>query len=226
MHAVSKCRFFYIKSTLKLKSLIKSAKRSPHIYDPKQVADAQMNFQAYVEQKNASENALISLIVTLIFIYGCYFPLNRICLRTEELTSPASSNAELDVVQRQDKDYSFQLYDDSAKEQKQQLQHTPLSFRVQREQIDCNSINVALDNLEQSHWAYRAINEAQSDKKSSIMLDGNEVMEFVKAAKGSYGINSEHMDGFMWHFLMYLSVYRRYLNCTYIVKCQCKNNKY
>jgi len=177
-------------------------------------------------KKNASENALISLIVPLIFIYGCYFPLNRICLRTEELTSPASSNAELDVVQRQDKDYSFQLYDDSAKEQKQQLQHTPLSFRVQREQINCNSINVALNNLEQSHWAYRAINEAQSDKKSSIMLDGNELMEFVKAAKGSYGIHSEHMDGFMRHFLMYLSVYRRYLNCTYIVKCQRKNNKY
>ena len=188
-----------------LKSLIKSAKRSPHACDPKQVADAQMNFQDMLSKKNASENALIRLIVTLIFIYGCYFPLNRICLRTEELTSPASSNAELDVVQRQDKDYSFQLYDDSAKEQKQQRQHAPLSFRVQREQINCNSINFALDTLEQSRWAYRAINEAQSDKKSSIMLDGNEVIEFVKAAKGSYGIYSEHMDGSMRHFLMYLS---------------------
>ena len=115
-------------------------------------------------------------------------------MRTEELTSPASSNAEFDVVQRQDKDYSFQLYDDGAKDQKRQ-HHTPLSFRVQTEQINCNSINISLDNLEQSHWAYRAINEAQSDKKSSIMLDCNEAMEFVKAAKGSYGIHSEHMDG-------------------------------
>jgi len=188
-----------------LKSLIKSAKRSPHICDPKQVADAQMNLQDMPSKKNASENALINLIVTLIFICGCYFPLNRICLRTEELTSPAYSDAELDVVQRQDKDYSFQLYDDGTKEQKQQRQHVPLSFRVQREQINCNSINIDLDNLEQSHWACRAVNEAQSDKKSSIMLDGNEVMEFVKAAKGSYGIHSEHMDGSMRHFLMYLS---------------------
>jgi hypothetical protein len=37
------------------------------------------------------------------------------------------------------------------------------------------------------------------------MLDGNEVMEFVKAAKGSYGIHSESMGGSMRHFLMYLS---------------------
>jgi hypothetical protein len=131
-----------------------------------------MNFQDISSKKNTSENALITLIVTLIFIYWCYFPLNSICLRTEELTSPASSNAEFDVVQRQDKDYSFQLYDDGAKDQKRQ-QHTPLSFRVQTEQINCNSINISLDNLEQSHWAYRAINEAQSDKKSSIMLDCN-----------------------------------------------------
>jgi hypothetical protein len=107
------------------KSLIKSRKRSPHICDPKQVADAQINFQDISSKKNTSENALITLIVTLVFIYWCYFPLNRICLRTEELTSPASSNAEFDVVQRQDKDYSFQLYDDGAKDQKRQ-QHTPL----------------------------------------------------------------------------------------------------
>jgi hypothetical protein len=207
-HICNKCFHCWIdpiySNSEDLKSLIKSAKCSSHICDPKQVADTQMNLQDMPSKKNASENALINLIVTLMFIYWCYFPLNRICLRTEELTSPAYSNAELDVVQRQDKDYSFPLYD-GTKEQKQQRQHAPLSSRVQREQINCNSINIDLDNLEQSHWAYRAINEAQSDKKSSIMLDGNEVMEFVKAAKGSYGIHSESMGGSMRHFLMYLS---------------------
>ena len=204
-HICNKCFHCWIdpiySNSEDLKSL-KSAKCSSHICDPKQVADTQMNLQDMPSKKNASENALINLIVTLMFIYWCYFPLNRICLRTEELTSPAYSNAELDVVQRQDKDYSFPLYD-GTKEQKQQRQHAPLSSRVQREQINCNSINIDLDNLEQSHWAYRAINEAQSDKKSSIMLDGNEVMEFVKAAKGSYGIHSESMGGSMRHLCIY-----------------------
>lgn len=209
-HICNKCFYCWVdpiySNSEDLKSLIKSPKHSSHICDPKQVADAQMNLQDMPSKKNASENALINLIITLIVIYGCYFPLNRrISLRTEELTSPAYSNAELDVVQRQDKDYSFQLYNDGTKKQKQQRQHAPLSLRVQEEQINCNSINIDLDNLEKSHWAYRAINEAQSDKKSSIMLDGNEVMEFVKAAKGSYGIHSEHKDGSMLHFLMYLS---------------------
>jgi hypothetical protein len=172
-HICNKCFYCWVdpiySNSEDLKSLIKSPKHSSHICDPKQVADPQMNLQDMPSKKNASENALINLIITLIVIYGCYFPLNRrICLRTEELTSP-------------------------------------LSLRVQEEQINCNSINIDLDNLEKSHWAYRAINEAQSDKKSSIMLDGNEVMEFVKAAKGSYGIHSEHMDGSMRHFLMHLS---------------------
>ncbi|MFL6325214.1 MAG: hypothetical protein ACJ72C_10680, partial [Nitrososphaeraceae archaeon] len=70
-----------------MKSLIKSTKPSPHICDPKKVADAQINVQ---DIQNASKKALINLLVQLIIIYWCYFPQNKICLRTEEFTSSAS----------------------------------------------------------------------------------------------------------------------------------------
>ncbi len=102
-----------------LKSLIKSTKPSPHMCDPKKVADIQMYLQDMPSKKNISENTLIDLLVILVIIYWCYYPQNRIYLRTEELTFSAHSSGELNVVHKQDKAYPFQVHDDRTKEEEQ-----------------------------------------------------------------------------------------------------------
>jgi hypothetical protein len=186
-----------------LKSLIKSTKPSPHVCDPKKVADIQMDLQDMPSKKNISENTLIELLITVVFIYRCYFPQNRIYLRTEELTFAAHSSGELNVVHTQDKAYPFQVRDDRTEEEEQrEQQNAPLPFNVEREQINCNSVEIDLNNC---HWAYHAINEALSHGKSSKVLNDNDLREFVKSAKGSYGIYRGYMGGSMRHFFMFLS---------------------
>ena len=185
-------------------SLVKSTKPFPHRCNPEKVADAQINIQDIQSKKNASENELIKLLLLLIFGLWCYFPQNKICLKTEELISLPYSSSELDPVHRQDNHYSSQLHEDEIEEQKQQ-QQVPMSFGVQREQINCNSIDIDLNKVEKSHWAYRAIAKAQDNRKSSIVIDGSELMDFVKVVKASYGILIKNIDGSTRYFFMYLS---------------------
>jgi hypothetical protein len=180
-------------------SLVKSTKPFPHRCNPEKVADAQINIQDIQSKKNASENELIKLLLLLIFGLWCYFPQNKICLKTEELISPPYSSSELDPVHRQDNHYSSQLHEDEIEEQKQQ-QQVPMSFGVQREQINCNSIDIDLNKVEKSHWAYRAIAKAQDNRKSSIVIDSSELMDFVKVVKASYGILIKNIDGSTRYF--------------------------
>jgi hypothetical protein len=182
-----------------MKSLIKSTKPSPHICDPKKVADAQINVQ---DIQNASKKALINLLVQLIIIYWCYFPQNKICLRTEEFTSSASCSGEFDL-QRQSNNRPSELGGDSGEEQQQH--YVPNSRRVQREEINCNSVDIDLTKVEKSHWTYRAITEAMNNGTSSIVMHNNELMDFVETINGSYGIRTAHIDGSTRHFCMYLS---------------------
>jgi hypothetical protein len=186
-------------------ALAKSTKPSMHRCNPEKVAEAQINVQDIESKKNTSENTLFHMLLTSIFLLWCLVPQNKIWLKTEELTiSPAYSSSESDAVHREDKDYSSQLHRDDTEEQKQQ-QHVPMSFGIQREQINCNSVDIDLGKVEKSHWAYRAIAEAQNNGKSSISMDGPELMDFVKLIKGNYGILTEHIDGSTLHFFMYLS---------------------
>ncbi|MFL6368570.1 MAG: hypothetical protein ACJ72T_08510 [Nitrososphaeraceae archaeon] len=182
-------------------SLIKSTKPSSHMCDPRKVADAK-NIQDIQSSRIASENTLISLLVFLIFIYTFYFPQNKICLRTEEFTSSASCSGEFDL-QRQSNNRPSELGGDSGEEQQQH--YVPNSRRVQREEINCNSVDIDLTKVEKSHWTYRAITEAMNNGTSSIVMHNNELMDFVETIKGSYGIRTAHIDGSTRHFCMYLS---------------------
>jgi hypothetical protein len=182
-------------------SLIKSTKPSSHICDPRKVADAK-KIQDIQSSRIASENTLISLLVFLIFIYAFYFPQNKIYLKTEEFISPGSSNNELDAAERQEKNYPSELKHDGREEQKQNLH---LSFGVQSVEINCNSVDIDLAKIEENHWAFRSIKEALNNGKSSVVMDGNELLDFLKCAKGSYGIHTEHIDGCRRTVCMYLS---------------------
>ncbi|MFL6362210.1 MAG: hypothetical protein ACJ709_02045, partial [Nitrososphaeraceae archaeon] len=72
-------------------------------------------------------------------------------------------------------------------------------------EINCNSVDIDLTKVEKSHWAFRAIKEALNNGKSSVVMDGNELLDFLRCAKGSYGIHTEHIDGCRRQFCMYLS---------------------
>ena len=59
--------------------------------------------------------------------------------------------------------------------------------------------------VEEKHWAYRAINEALDDGKSSIEIDGGELIDFVRATKATFGIHVTDIGESIRHFFMYLS---------------------
>jgi hypothetical protein len=186
-------------------SLLKSIKPSPHICNPEKVADLQINVQNIRSKKCESENTLINLLVVLITALCSYLPRNKIRLKTEELMiSPAYPSAKSNDVPRQDKAHSPHLHEDNVEEQKQH-QDAPMSFGTLTGELNCNSVDIDLYNVEKSHWTYRTVSEARSNGKSTIVMDASELVDFVKVVKGSYGILRCHIDGSVQHFFIYLS---------------------
>ena len=89
-------------------------------------------------------------------------------------------------------------------------QYPPSSFWIEEEQEqiennNCNSIDIDLTKAEEKHWAYRAITEALDDGKSSIEIDGGELIDFVRTTKATFGINVADIGESIRHFFMYLS---------------------
>ena len=70
---------------------------------------------------------------------------------------------------------------------------------------NCNSIHIDLTKVEEKHWAYRAIKEALDDGRSSIEIDGGELMDFVRTTKATFGIHVTDIGESIRHFFMYLS---------------------
>jgi hypothetical protein len=84
------------------------------------------------------------------------------------------------AAERQEKNYPSELKHDDIEEQKQNLH---LSFGVQSVEINCNSVDINLAKIEESLWAFRAIKEALNNGKSSVVMDGNELLDFLKLTK-------------------------------------------
>jgi hypothetical protein len=186
-------------------SLLKSIKPSPHTCNPEKVADLQTNIQNSRSKKCESENTLINVLVVLITALCSYLPRNKIRLKTEELMiSPAYPSAKSTDIPGQDRAYSPHLHEDKKEEQKQH-QDAPMSFGTQTEELNCNSVDIDLYNVEKSHWTYRAISETRDNGKSTIVMDASELVDFVNVVKGSYGILRCYIDGSVQHFFIYLS---------------------
>jgi hypothetical protein len=159
---------------------------------------------------------LTDLLLFLTIICWCCLGQNKIYLKTHELTAPtqpppSSSHPAFDLLQRQN--YNFPPlvdYNDSDIEQELRSQpHPPSSFWIEEgqehmESNNCNSINIDLTKVEVKHWAYRAIKEAL-DRKSSIEIDGGELIDFLKRARATFGIHVTDIGESIRHFFMYLS---------------------
>ena len=199
-----------------IKSLINSNKPSTHICNPKKVADGHQNAEDIQSKKEELQNALTNLLLFLTIICWFYFGQRKIYLKTEELTAPPTPSSPphpaFDLLQRQN--YSFPPRvdnNDSGIEQelRRSQPHPPSSFWIEEEQeqieSNCNSINIDLTKVEEKHWAYRAINEALDDGKSSIEIHSGELVDFVRTTKATFGIHVTDIGESIRHFLMYLS---------------------
>ena len=72
---------------------------------------------------------------------------------------------------------------------------------------DC--INLGnINEIEKSHWAYRAIKEEKIGGKKSIIIDSSELVDFFRTARASFGTFRVQMgeDGLTRYFFMYFSI--------------------
>jgi hypothetical protein len=203
-----------------IKSLINSTSSSPHTCNLKKVTDAHQNAEDIQSKKDELQNALTDLLLFATIICWCCLGQRKIYLKTEELTSspslPTPSRPAFDLLQRQNNNHLPRVDDVSGscsrieQELRSQQQHPPSAFWIdeEQEQIEsnsCNSIDIDLTKVEEKHWAYRAIKEALDDGKSSIEIDGGELMDFVRSTKATFGIHVTDRGESMRHFFMHLS---------------------
>ena len=169
-------------------------------------------------KKDVLHNVLTDLLLFLTIICWFYVGQNKIYLRTEELTaqpplSSSPSHPAFDLLQGQNNNHLPRV-DDVGGSIEQELrrpsqQYPPSSFWIEEEQqqieSSCNSIDIDLTKVHEKHWAYRAINEALDDGKSSVEIDGGELIDFVRTTKATFGIHVTDIGESIRHFFMYLS---------------------
>ena len=201
-----------------IKSLINSTNSLPHVCKPKKVADGHQNAQDIQSKKDELQNALTDLLLFLTIICWYCFGQRKIYLKTEELTSSSSllppPRPAFDLLQGQNNNHLPMVGDVGEGSIEQELrrpsqQYPPSSFWIEEEQeqieSNCNSIDIDLTKVQEKHWAYRAIKEALDDGKSSIEIDGGELIDFLKRARATFGIHVTDIGESIRHFFMYLS---------------------
>jgi hypothetical protein len=200
-----------------IKSLINSTNSSLHTCKPKKVADGDQNAQEIQSKKGELQNMLTDLLLFPTII--CWFCVGhrKIYLKAEELTSSSSllppPHPAFDLLQRQNNNHLPRVGDVGGGSIEEELrrpsqQYPPSSFWIEQEQVEnnnCNSIDIDLTKVEEKHWAYRAIKEALDDGKSSIEIDGGELIDFLKRARATFGIHVTDIGETIRHFFMYLS---------------------
>lgn len=175
-HVCHNCLSYWVEilysNSEELISQIRSTKPIPHSCNPKNVADAH-KVQDIENKKRDLENLLHNLLLSLTHV--CTL---KPYLKTEELTYPP--NYSIDLLLNQS-DHP-RRENDSAEQQ--------LSRRcwIEGEEVNCNPININLTSLAEKHWAYRAISDAVRFGKSLLAIDNNELTDFLKTVKGTFGV--------------------------------------
>jgi hypothetical protein len=65
-------------------------------------------------------------------------------------------------------------------------------------------VHIDLTAVDEKHWANRAIDECVTSGQSSFELNMNELVDFLKATKGTLGVLTA-VDESIRHFFMYIS---------------------
>jgi hypothetical protein len=172
-----------------MKSSVKSAKPSTHLCDPKKVADTK-EIQGFKAETDKIENELVNILNVLT---SCCISLysQKPLLITEELMSPPLTAEE--ILKRSDNywmEHQNRVY---------------YNFWTEGEEANCNHIDLNLVELEENHWANRAISEVIRTGKSTLALNGKELFDFVKRAKGTVGAFTTDIGDSLKDFFMYIS---------------------
>jgi hypothetical protein len=144
-------------------------------------------------RKSELENQLVAKLLSLIYFCATLQD-KKPCLETRELIYPP--------------DYSTNhMRTQSINDFRDNLDQKPyLRYWVEGEEVNCNSVDIALPLVNEKHWANRSIAECLKSGESSFELDFNELMDFLKAAKGTLGVLTTDIGETISSFLMYISL--------------------
>lgn len=76
---------------------------------------------------------------------------------------------------------------------------------IEGEELNCNPININLTSLTEKHLAYRSISDAVQFGESSLATDNNELSDFLKTVRGTFGVHSTDIGDSIRHFLIYIT---------------------
>lgn len=79
-------------------------------------------------------------------------------------------------------------------------QKSYLKCWVEGEEVNCNPVDISLANVDEKHWAYRSVSECLKSRESSLEIDNNELMDFLKTVKGTFGILTTDIGESIRHF--------------------------
>jgi hypothetical protein len=152
-----------------MKSLIQV--KANHQCDPKKVAHA-LNLLDIQNKKNGLYGELLDFLVTLAkyLIARASFSRRKIYLRVEELVSTSYPS-----------DFTDRTHDNNVQPAATNNSNKdPLLSTLEEQHTD-------LTNTKENNLAYHMIKEGEQLEKS-IEMNNDEVIEFVKTAKGTFGI--------------------------------------
>jgi hypothetical protein len=143
-------------------------------------------------KKNELENQLVTQLLSLTYVCAT-LQNKKPYLGTRELIYPP--------------DYSINhLRTQSINDFHDNLDQKPyLRYWVEGEEVNCNSVDIALPLVNEKHWAKRAIGECLKSGESSFELNINELIDFLKAAKGTLGVLTTDIGESISSFLMSIS---------------------
>jgi hypothetical protein len=163
-----------------MKSLIRD-KPPSHICDPKKIVKAQ-NGQDLESKKKQADKELINFLVLMFgqSAVALYLKAEEFALSYPDFSLPYRKNNT--------------RIDDNNKQS---------SLHAEKDQY----INIDLDNKEdkQKHWAYRVIKEEEGHEKS-IITNKEDLTDFFKTTKATFGAFQVKIDASIRYFFMYLKM--------------------
>jgi hypothetical protein len=164
-----------------------------HTCDPEKVVEAQKVQDAEIK-RNELENQLLTLLLSLIYI--CMMPKSKKpYLETKELIYPP--NHAIDLLRNPSNNYPREEGDTIQQE-------SNLKCWIEGEEVNCNPVDIRLANVDEKHWAYRSICECLKSGESSLEIDNNELTDFLKTVKGTFGILTADIGESIRHFFLYI----------------------
>ena len=156
-----------------MKSLIYT-KPDRHICKSKDLAEA-AKVQGASIKKNELENQLVRQLLSMTYVCAT-LQNKKPYLETRQLIYPPDyfkNQLRKRSINEVNEDFDPKSY---------------LTCWVEGEQVNCNPVDIALPIVDNKHWAERAVSECMKSGNSSFELNINELMDFLKAAKGTLGV--------------------------------------